>query len=498
MHLRITTFNRPLFGAITLVAGEACGFALREAAFLWPWLAFLLGLAFLAAYGWKVRGLFLPAVFAVGVVLAARTEAARLHVIDGTRFTATPPPMTIRVESPVRLWRRKRHDGWSADFLSHLGPLPIKAVVLLNAGDAPPAVGETWLCSGRLTCKREATNRPVRHTFWVLDPTKARRIKAARATAPSWYAKLGQRMAEKVSLGLGWAPETAALNRAILLGQRTGLSRTRRDTFAAAGTIHVFAISGLHVTVLALMLTKALAHLDVSASVRGMITLPILAAYAMLTGMRPSAVRATLMLAIYLLAPAFGRRPNARTAWSITAIAVYGYSPERLFDIGCALSFAVMFGIVLWIEWSRRFVPLAPPGTLRQKVVEGVGISFAAWVAGVPITAHAFGQFSVGGLLANIAVISCAGWTVGCGMFGLAASFFCTPLAALANNLAALSTSTMVFISEQVATLPFTRINATSWTCWHSMAWYAAWFAICHVIGRFVPRKSAPAVPWWL
>ena len=94
MHLRITTFNRPLFGAITLVAGEACGFALREAAFLWPWLAFLLGLAFLAAYGWKVRGLFLPAVFAVGVVLAARTEAARLHVIDGTRFTATPPPMS--------------------------------------------------------------------------------------------------------------------------------------------------------------------------------------------------------------------------------------------------------------------------------------------------------------------------------------------------------------------------------------------------------------------
>ena len=498
MRLRIMPFSRPFLVAIMLVAGEACGFALREAAILWPWLAFALGLAILAAYGWAVRGLFFPAVFAVGVVLAARTEAASQHIIDGTRFTAAPPPMTIRVESPVQLWRRKKQDGWSADFLSHLGPLPIKAVVLLNAGDAPPAVGETWLCSGRLTCKREATSHPVLHTFWVLDPTKARRVKAARTTAPSWYAKLGKRMAEKVSLGLDWAPETAALNRAILLGQRTGLSRSRRDIFAAAGTVHVFAISGLHVTVLALLLTKVLAHLDVSASVRGMITLPILAAYVMLTGMRPSAVRAALMLSIYLLAPAFGRRPNARTAWSVTAIAVYGYSPERLFDIGCALSFAVMFGIVLWIEWSRQFVPLAKPGTLRQKVIGGLGISFAAWVAGVPITAHAFGQFSVGGLLANIAVISCAGWTVGCGMFGLAASFFCTPLAALANNLAALSTSAMVFISEQVAALPFSSINAASWTCWHSMAWYATWFVICHVIGRFVPRRSAPARPWWL
>ena len=497
MRLNLSPANRLLLVAGTLVAGEACGFALHKAAVLWPWLAFLFGLALLAAYGWGARRLLLPAVFAIGTVLAARTEAARLHILDATRFIAVPPPMAIRVESPAQLWRTKRQGVWSADFLSHLGPLPIKAVVFLNNGDTPPAVGETWVCSGRLSCKGEATDRHTRPTLWVLDPAKARRIKAASVSTAAWYMKLGRRLAKQVSLGLSWIPEVAALNRAILLGQRAGLSRARRDTFAAAGTVHVFAISGLHVMVIALVLNKALARLDVPETVRGLVTLPALAAYVMLTGMRPSAVRAAMMLAIYLLAPVFGRRPNARAAWSITALAVYGHSPEHLFDLGCALSFAVMFGIVLWIEWSHLFVPLAAPGTKRRNFFQSLGISFAAWVAGVPIVAHAFGQFSVGGLLANMVVIYCAGWMVRCGICGLAASFFCTPLAVLANNLSALFTSAMVFVTERVAAFPFARIETPFWTIWHTLAWYTFWGTACLAVGRIFPRHSSAPKPWW-
>ena len=498
MRPRLAPANRLLLVAAALVAGEACGFALRGAAILWPWLAFLLGLALLAAYGWGLRNFLLPAVFALGTVLAARAEDARQRVLDATRYVAASPPMTVRVESPPRLCRMRRRAGWSADFLSHLGPLPVKVVLLLKEDAAPPAVGETWSCSGRLSCRQEDASRLSRHTFWVLDPAKARRVKTARGSATARYAKLGARLAEHVSLGLGWTPELAALNRAILLGQRAGLSPARRASFAAAGTIHVFAISGLHVMVIAIVLNKLLARLDVPANARGLVALPALVAYVMLTGTRPSTVRAVAMLAIYLLAPAFGHRPDARAAWSITAIAVYGRSPERLFDLGCALSFAVMLGIVLWIEWTRGFAPLARPGSRRQRLAGCLGISFAAWVAGAPITAHAFGQFSIGGLLANVAVVCCANWMVWCGMFGLAAGFFCIPLAAVANNLAALLTMAMAFISEQVAAIPFVRIATPSWTCWHSAAWYAAWLAACSLAGRFIPRKASSPTSSWM
>lgn len=495
--MRISVPNRLLLAAGTLVAGEACGFALRGAAVLWPWLAFLFGLALLAAFGWGARRLLLPGIFAAGVVLAARTEAARLRILDDTRFVSIPPQVTVRVESRAQRWRMRSRAGESVDFLSHIGPLPVKVVILQNENSPTPAVGETWACTGRLTCKQGDEGRAERYTLWVASPEKARRVESARVPAAAWYARLGGKMAEQVSLGLGWTPETASLNRAILLGQRSGLSRTRRDTFATAGTIHVFAISGLHVMVIALALNRLLARFDVPAQARGLLSLPAIAAYVMLTGMRPSAVRAAMMLAIYLLAPSFGCRPNARTAWAITALAVYCFSPERLFDLGCALSFAVMFGIVLWIEWSRQFAPLAEPGSKTQLFLGGLGVSFAAWVAGVPITAHAFGQFSVGGLLANVAVIFCASYMVRWGMFGLAASFVCLPLAAIANNLAALFTMAMALISELVAMLPFARVLTPSWTLWHSAIWYAAWFAAILAIGRLLPRKSA-AAPWWV
>ena len=120
-----------------------------------------------------------------------------------------------------------------------------------------------------------------------------------------------------------------------------------------------------------------------------------------------------------------------------------------------------MFGIVLWVEWSRGFAPIAKPGSNVQKLLGCLGISFAAWVAGVPITAHAFGRFSVGGLVANVAVIYCAGWMVKCGVFGLAASFFCIPLAAIANNLSGLCTFAMTLISEQVANIDNENTNVS-------------------------------------
>jgi len=495
--MRLSVPNRLLLSAGTLVAGEACGFAMRGAAVLWPWLAFVFGLSLLAAFGWGARRLLLPCIFAVGIVLAARTESARLQVLNETQFVSSPPPVTVRVESAPQRWRMKNRRGESVDFLSHIGPLPVKVVILQNESSPAPAMGETWVCTGRLTCKHHGDGRADRFTLWVSSPEKARRVGTARLPAAAWYARLSKKLAEQVSLGLGWTPETASLNRAILLGQRSGLSRKRRDMLAAAGTIHVFAISGLHVMVIALALNRLLARLDVQAQARGLIALPTISAYVMLTGMRPSAVRAAMMLAVYLLAPAFGCRPNARTAWSVTAITVYGISPERLFDLGCALSFAVMFGIVVWVEWTRKFATPVAPGTKLQLFFGGLGVSFAAWVAGVPITAHAFGQFSVGGLLANVAVIFCASYMVRWGMFGLAASFFCLPLAALANNLAALLTMAMEHISELVASLPFARVLTPSWTVWHSLAWYAAWIAACLAVGRFFPRKSAPS-PWWL
>ncbi len=497
--LRSVFCNRLMVVAFTLVGGEVAGFALGSAASLWPWLASLAAVGALAAYGWGILGrLLLPQVFVLGCALGARTEAARLEALDLRRYVAVPAPMEVRVESQVHAWRARKHEGWTVDFLSHCGTIPIKVVIQLPDDARIPERDETWVCVGRMTCPREGENRLARHVLWVRDGAGARRVSPARATPLSRYRRLGDILSEQISLGLGWAPELAEFNRAILLGQRSALSRARKDMFAAAGTIHVFAISGLHVMVIAMVLGGMLARLDVPLMARGLMTLPLVAAYVMVTGMRPSAVRAATMLAFYLVAPLFGRRPDGRTAWALTAIGVYGISPERIFDVGCMLSFAVMFGIVAWLEWSRRFKPLLPMDTWRGRLLFGMGVSFAAWVAGVPISAQTFGRFSVGGLLANVAVIFVAGWMVRFGVFGLWAGFLCVPLAACANNLAAVCTGVMVKVSEVVASLPLAVVETPRWTWLDGVAWYLSWLFACFLAGRLLSRWLARSGRWWL
>ena len=490
---------RLLMAAFALIAGEAAGFALQAGAALWPWLAALAAVGALAAYGWGVlRRLALPLVFLAGGALGARAEEGRRRLLEARRYVSAPAPMAVRVESEVRACRARKRAGWMVDFLSHGGALPLKVVLFLPDGARLPAPGETWLCAGRLAGPREGANRPVRHTLWATSGAAARCVQAARATPAARYRRLGVSLARQAALGLDWAPELAGLNRAILLGRRNALSRARRDLFAAAGTIHVFAISGLHVMVVALALGGVLARLGVPLRARGLAALPVVAAYVMVSGARPSAIRAALMLACFMLAPLFGRRPDARTAWALTAFGVYGTSPARVLDLGCGLSFAVMLGIVLWVDWGRGRRPLFPAGTWRGRFAGGLGVSLAAWVAGVPIVAQAFGRVSLGGLVANTVVIFLAGLTVRFGMFGLAASFLCLPLAAIANNLAAACTSAMVKISEMAAALPCAVVETPRWTWGHGVLWYGLWLAAFFLAGRLLPRKAAAVGPWWL
>ena len=183
MRLPVTPSTRLLLVAGALVAGEACGFALHGAAVLWPWLTFLLGFALLAAYGWGARGLLLPTAFAAGIVLAARTEAARLHVLDATRFVATPPLVAVRVESPVRLCRMKRaardriasrHPWRRTGPAAILGGDPLTGTAAIPGGD--PLTGTAAILGGALG---QRASRPLR---WG-EPSSASR-KAAGSRVP--------------------------------------------------------------------------------------------------------------------------------------------------------------------------------------------------------------------------------------------------------------------------------------------------------------------------
>lgn len=498
-----------------LLAGEGLGFAIGNLSRAWPWiLGATVGL-FLVCYGWHRRIRPILWLFLAGFVLAARVNGSyRTALEERVVRRAAEPPATFTVEDSGRIRMTKKGERRCA-FPSHLGAIPVHVVLPLPPDAPPPEPGEKWMCAGTLSYHTDSVRPAHRKTFWVRHAEDACRLEQQDAARPaSRYARVRRRLSTDMGIGLSWCPHLADLNRAILLGERTAIPPGQRRTFELAGTLHVFAISGLHVVAVAHLLMRACALFGVSVRTQGLFVLPLLAAYVMATGARPSAVRAALMTACHVAAPLFGRKPDLLRAWTWTALVVYVVSPERLFDVGCTLSFAVMLGIAWWIAWRERLKPLVGEGSpfaetlarwgvpfrIRQclaQTTNSLGVSLAAWIASTPIMAHVFNRITLAGLVANLAVATCSGLTVRYGLVGLLASGFCLPLAACANNLSAATTQLMILASEAAARLPFASFAATDWHMLYTPIWYAAWILFFTGLGRLLPSKRRIPSVWW-
>ena len=490
---------RMALAAGMLIAGEVIGFASRGFAEVWAWIGFFSLPALLAAYGWGLRRVGYAAVFVLGFLLALRTDAELKDTEDANAGLSGPrPALDLPVEGPVTSRRNGKTGRCSVDFPSQVGPLVLKVVLPLPEGGRVPQVGEIWRVDGWISRARDWSHRYDRRTLWVPQSARVRCVEVVRrdSVRAGWSAA-GEELARRAGVGLAWCPELAALNRAILLGRRSELPKTWKRAFVDAGTIHVFAISGLHVMVVAWLLSAALSSLGVSVRAHGLVCLPLVWAYVVLTGLRPSAVRAATMVSLFLVAPMLGRRPDSLAAWSVTALGVYAFSPERLFDLGCTLSFVVMFGIVVWCHWARHFRPWFEEGSCWRKWSGGMGVSLAAWVAGVPVAAAAFGRFTPGGLLANTVMIFCAQWMVKLGAGGLVASFICLPLAVVLNNGTAILTWVMASVSEWVAALPFSSFSVTPWSLPKCALWYVVWGFVLLGVGALLPRRGQESKKWW-
>ena len=456
------TEMRWLILCAALAAGEALGRAGACAAVMWPLALGAVPVVALLGCGLRVRGWLVAAVFGLGLALALRAADVRQRTYDAAQFLhgAAPYCAEFAVEDGVRAYA-DRDGAPCVSFNSHLGPLSVR-VICPCAPDAPPVPGERWKCAGWMS--RQPERAGGRYPFWVRGTgTSACRVGEDGLVA--LRRRIRSDLSARLGLGLDAAAEIADLHRAILLGERARLNRPLKEAFVCAGTIHVFAISGLHVVVVAGVLYFLLLFTGLPARLFALVLVPALWSYAYLTGLAPSAVRATAMLTLYHLAPLCWRRSNGLVAWALTFLGVYGISPERIGDVGCWMSFAVMLALVAWGRWGVK---------TGSRFLDGCAFTAIAWAASLPIAAHVFGRITPAGLLANLFAAPLAAGSVGGGIAGVLASFVSRDLASLANNLTALCTEVMVDLSQALAAVPGASFDVTPWTLGGCLAWYAA------------------------
>ncbi|MGM0944930.1 MAG: ComEC/Rec2 family competence protein [Bacteroidota bacterium] len=193
---------------------------------------------------------------------------------------------------------------------------------------------------------------------------------------------------------------------ALLLGQKQQLDRDTKKAYSEAGVMHVLAVSGLHVGILVGVLLLLIKPLRLSKRAKkGYLigVLLIIWAYAMLTGMAPSVIRASVMFSLLTLGQLRERKPSIFNILAFSAILMIVFNPDVIFEVGFQLSYTAVAGIVLIQPLIARL--WIPPNLVLEYLWQLSAVSIAAQLATFPLSVYYFHTFPTWFLLANMLVI---------------------------------------------------------------------------------------------
>jgi competence protein ComEC len=356
--------------------------------------------------------------------------------------------LELELERPFQVRAPGRSGGISriVDAPPHLAELRGRRVshYLECEAGRPPAPGERFRGEGVLrylpaVADPDGFQQHLRRIDVHLSLGRGRVI-ARTAPAPAWrqmVARMEQRCLRLLRMGAPGGGENDVLA-AMLLGERRLLDPEREQRYIASGTMHLFAVSGLHVGAVAAALFLVLTALRLPAAAHAGIGLTLLLAYVLVTGAAPSAVRAWLMVLFFWGGRGLGRQSNPFAAWTAAAVAVLLWDPRQLWQSGFQLSYAVVGGILLvGLPLAERaasvFVdePMLTRAEaavwwrvelqgLARGLVQTAAVSCAATAFSAPVIIESFAIFTPGAALLNIVMMPLAGLVVATGCLALA------------------------------------------------------------------------------
>jgi competence protein ComEC len=455
-----------LGGAIDAAAGVSPG----------PWLL-IGGLA--ATLGWFTRRQAIIA--GVAIVIAGTALGAAWHQLR------TPPqtPALVRrpfVEIPVLVERatpRKEGDGWTGlGWITDRDGGNFRRRVALSVRGVCPAEGGELMISGGLTPISVDADG---YDAWLRSQGATLKLRGGRVLGelapPSRFAVWRQAQQARLDAWLRaipWEdPDGGAMLAATMLGRTALLPADAKEAFMTTGTLHLFAISGLHIAGMAAALLWLAKRARLPEMPSGLVILALLWLYVQVTGASPSSVRAWIMAAFLWGGRAGERDTPALQSLALACAVTLILAPEACTDAGFQLSYAAVLGIIAAggpaanlcaqpTEEERLTPAEAQTATQRLRwrarkfLLGGLCVSLAATLAGTPLTLGLFGSASWGGVFVNLVLVPLSEIPLMLGMASVACSvsdWFAWPATWL-NGLAAALLHLMTWIAQACALVP--------------------------------------------
>ncbi|MGV3640380.1 MAG: ComEC/Rec2 family competence protein [Adhaeribacter sp.] len=261
---------------------------------------------------------------------------------------------------------------------------------------------------------------------------------------------------------------------ALVLGIKDYLPDDLKATYAQTGTMHVLAVSGLHVALLFYVLQLLTSRWGQGRSGRLAAFALLMAVtwfYAFITALSASVLRAVLMFSFMQAAKAFRLPSNIYNTLAAAAFGLLVYDPYLLVDVGFQLSFLAVYGIVYA---QPRIYRLLPVNNLAGDYVwKLVSTSLAAQLAVLPLSLYYFHQFPVYFLVANVVAVTLSNLALLLG-FVLLALAEVPVLAPLPGMAIAGLLQVMNWFSEALLRLPGAVVGGITLSAGQAWLFYAA------------------------
>lgn len=214
--------------------------------------------------------------------------------------------------------------------------------------------------------------------------------------------KIQLRVVEKLNR-LQLSDSEKAVLATITVNYRRTMTREIRSRFSITGVAHLLSVSGFHVAIVCGFLAVCFSFFPKRAFFRWLryvLMMILMWAFAAISGFSPPAVRATLMLSIFVTGQVFQRTPDKYNTLAAAALLMLIYNPFYLFDVGFQLSFTAVFFILYMQPPLYRLLEIRNP---LIAVPWGIlTVTVAAQIGTFPLCCYYFGQSSTVFLFSNL------------------------------------------------------------------------------------------------